>query len=96
MAKRENKEAQPKEQPREMSLEEARAYRASLHKPEERTLSEQEKREQFRLFWAREKQKYGKSKNLEQILWVHLQSVKLDDPKKFEEGIKHFGLQKVR
>lgn len=81
---------------KEMSLEEARAYRASLHKPSMAPLSDQEKREKFRVFWASEKQKYGKSKDLEQILWVHLKAVKLDDPEKFEDGLKHFGLKKVR
>lgn len=82
---------------KEMSLEEARAYRASLHKPAEKKLSDAEKREQFRLFWAQEKQKYGKAaKELEQILWVHLKASKLDEPEQFEKGIAHFGLKKVR
>lgn len=80
----------------QMTLEEARAYRASLHKPNIKALSESEKREQFRLFWAQEKSKYGKSKDLEQILWVHLKSAKFDEPSKFEEGLKHFGLKKVK
>lgn len=85
-----------KETSKEMSLEEAKAYRASLYKPTKKTLSDQEKREQFRLYWAQEKYKYGKSKNLEQIVWMHLKASKLDDPEKFEAGLKHFGLQKVR
>lgn len=81
---------------KEMSLEEARAYRASLYTPSLKSLSDTEKREQFRIFWASEKQKYGKSKDLEQILWLHLKAVKLDEPEKFEDGLKHFGLKKVR
>ncbi len=79
----------------EMSLEESKAFRASLYRPAKVMLSETERREQFRLFWAREKGKYGKPKNLEQILWVHLQSMKLDNPEKFEDGLKHFGLKKL-
>ena len=85
-----------KETLQEMSLEEARAFRASLHKPSEKVLSEPEKREQFRVFWAQQKRKYDKPKELEQILWVHLKAVKLDTPEKFEDGLKHFGLKKVR
>lgn len=95
MAKKELKEDLRVES-KEMSLEEAKAYRASLYKPSAKSLSDQEKREKFRLFWATEKYKYGKSKDLEQILWVHLKASKLDDPEKFEAGLKHFGLQKVR
>lgn len=94
MAKKE-KEA-VKEEAKEMSLEESRAYRASLYKPAQRILSEPEKREQFRVFWAQQKQKYDRPKELEQILWVHLKAAKLDEPEKFEAGLKHFGLKKVR
>ena len=90
MAKRESLEKE------DMTTEEAKAYRASLYKPAPRSLSEQEKREAFRVFWAQEKIKYGKSKDVEQILWVHLKAAKLDSPEKFEAGIAHFGLKKVR
>lgn len=94
MAKKE-KEAM-KEEAKEMSLEESKAFRASLYKPAQIVLSEPEKREHFRIFWAKEKQKYDKPKELEQILWVHLKASKLDEPEKFEAGLKHFGLKKVR
>jgi hypothetical protein len=79
----------------EMTAEEARAFRASLAKPAKKQLSDEEKREEFRLFWAREKYKYGKSKDLEQILWLHLKATKMDEPEKFEQGLKHFGLKKI-
>jgi len=90
MAKKE-KDQQESE---EMTLEEARAFRASLYKPQKTILTQAQKREEFRKFWAREKKNYGKSKDLEQILWVHLLATKMDDPEKFEAGVKHFGLQK--
>ena len=80
----------------EMTAEEARAYRASLARPVVKPLSEQEKRDAFRLYWAQEKYKYGKSKDLEGVLWLHLKSSKMDDPSKFAEGMKHFGLKKIR
>lgn len=90
----EKKKAQ-QEQKSEMTLEEARAYRASLAKSTQSNLSDHEKREQFRTFWAQAKYKYGKSKDLEDILWIHLKAVKMDSPEKFEAGIKHFGLEKA-
>jgi hypothetical protein len=85
-----------KNQSEEMSLEEAKAYRAANYKPEAKALSDQEKREEFRLFWAQQRKKYGKSKELEQILWLHLKAVKLDSPEQFDQGVAHFGLKKVR
>lgn len=85
-----------KEKKSEMTLQEAKAYRASLAPTEARKLDEHEKREQFRIFWAENKYKYGKAKDLEPILWAHLKSAKLDDPKDFEAGIAHFGLKKIR
>ena len=80
----------------EMSLEEAKAFRASLHVPKKKSFSEQEKREEFRIYWAQEKSKYGKSKDLEQILWVHLKSAKFDEPEQFEKGLQHFGLKAIK
>lgn len=79
----------------EMTLEEARSYRASLHKPQAASLTSDQKREEFRKFWAQEKYKYGKSKDLEPILWAHLKASKQDEPEKFEDGIAHFGLKKL-
>ena len=80
----------------EMTLQEAKAYRASLAPQDDKKLDDHEKREQFRLFWAENKYKYGKAKDLEDILWVHIKSAKLDEPKDFEAGLTHFGLKKIR
>lgn len=80
----------------EMSLEEAKAYRASLYKPVARILSEEERREQFKLFWAVSRRKYNKSKKeLENVLWVHLKATGNDESEKFEDGLNHFGLKKI-
>jgi hypothetical protein len=80
----------------EMTVAEARALRAALHKPKAPELTEEQKREEFRKFWAQQKSKYGKSKDLEEILWLHLKAVKKASPEQFEEGVAHFGLKKVR
>lgn len=89
MAKRDLKEGQ------EMTLEESKAYRASLYKPVVKKLSEAEKREKFRLFWAQSRKKYGKPRELESILWIHLKVTKQDEPEQFEAGLQHFGLKKL-
>ncbi len=80
----------------EMSLEEAKAWRASLYKPQPKILTEDQKREAFRIFWASHKSKYGRSKSLEKALWLHLKTVKMDSPEKFAEGLDNFGLKKVK
>lgn len=93
---KEMKKESKKSEKQEMSLAEAKAYRASLYKQAPKEWSEEEKREAFRLFWAQEKYKYGKAKDLEEIVWLHLKSSKLDKPEQFEAGLTHFGLKKIR
>lgn len=90
MAKELKKEAE------EMTLDEAKAYRASLYKPAETVLSLEQCKEEFRQFWAREKSKYGRPKDLEEILWLHLKSTNMTLPKKFQDGLDHFGLKKIK
>ena len=80
----------------EMSLEEAKAYRASLYKPTPRILSEDEKREAFRIFWASQKAKYGKGKSLEKAIWLHLKTIGMNTPEQFAKGLANFGLNKVK
>lgn len=80
----------------EMSLEEAKAYRASLYKPQPKVLTEEQKRESFRVFWASNKSKYGRSKSVEKALWLHLKTIKMDSPEQFAQGLDNFGLKKVK
>jgi hypothetical protein len=85
-----------KDSKKEMSLEEAKAYRASLYRPQSRILSETEKQQQFKLFWAQNRKKYGQPKELEKVLWMHLKKTGNDQIEKFDAGIQHFGFKKVR
>lgn len=94
MAKKESKQ-ELKGSSEEMTLAEARAYRAALHKPVIAELSLEQKREEFRKFWAQNRAKYNKSRDLEQVLWLHLKAVKMESPDKFEAGLAHFGLKKI-
>lgn len=94
MAKKERVEPMKNEQ--EMTADEAKAFRASLYRPEVVKLTEKQKREQFRLFWAKCKRKYGKTKSIEEVIWLHLKSSKMDEPDQFEAGLAHFGLKKIK
>lgn len=96
MAEEKVEKKERKEKKSEMTAQESKAYRMSLVKTRPKKLQEHEKREQFRLYWAENKYKFGKGKDLEEILWVHLKSAKLDDPENFEKGLAHFGLKKIR
>jgi hypothetical protein len=77
-----------------MTLEESKAYRANLHKPVPKVLSEAQRREAFRIWWAGNKKKFGKSGKLELALWLHLKTIGMTEPKDFEAGIFNFGLKK--
>ena len=80
----------------EMSLEEARLWRASLYKPTPKVLNEDQKREAFRIFWAANKSKYEKAKSIEKALWLHLKAINMDSPESFANGLANFGLKKIK
>ena len=88
-------ELKPQKSQSEMTLEQSKAYRAALHKPAPKVLTEEQKRECFRIFWAANKSKYGKSKAIEKAIWLHLKASNMDSPEQFVPGLEHFGLKKV-
>ena len=88
------KSANPEQSP-EMSLEEAKAWRASLAKVSQRPLNQKQKRDAFKVYWTQNKKKYGMTGKLEQVLWLHLVATKNDSPENFENGLKNFGIKKV-
>jgi len=87
--------AKKQTQAAEMTLEEAKAFRAALARPQEKTLSGKQRREAFKAFWAQNKKAYGMTNKLEEILWLHMVATKNDEPANFEAGLKHFGIKKV-
>lgn len=82
-----------KQELQQMTLEEARAWRASLAKNETKKLTQKEKRNAFKIYWAQNKKKFGMSNKQEEIIWLHLVSTKNDSPEKFDDGLKNFGLK---
>ena len=63
MAKKEAKLKTTSEEVKsKMTLEEAKAYRASLYVPQKVKLSETESRNQFKLFWTQNRKRFGKTK----------------------------------
>lgn len=80
----------------QMTVEQARAFRASLYNPAPKPLNSTQRREAFRVFWAANKSKYGQPKSIEKALWLHLESIGMTSPEQFKEGLQHFGLKKVK
>jgi hypothetical protein len=68
------------------------ARNAKKKRPEEQN----DFRDAFADFWAKNKKAYGKAKDLdlEVVLWLHLKAVGCDHPDKFVQGIENFGLKK--
>jgi len=54
-------------------------------------LRESEKREEFRKYFTKLKRKLDLDKNLENVIWLHLKSIKMDTPELFDKGIQNFG-----
>jgi hypothetical protein len=91
-----NNMAKLKQKTEGMSAEEAKTFRASLYRPTKTALTVAQKREQFRIFWAKSRKKYKtKIENIEQILWLHMLASDHDEPSKFSEGLRHFGLKQI-
>lgn len=90
MAKKQAQEDQ------EMSLEEAKAFRASLATTATKPMNAKQKRDAFKVFWTQNKKKYGMTGKLEHVLWLHLVATKNDSPESFENGLKNFGIKKVK
>lgn len=56
---------------------------------------DEDSRIKFQEFWALNRKSYGKSKEIEHILWAHLKAIGCDTPDKFADGIANFGLTKI-
>ena len=76
-------------------LDEARQARLEFIKNKAPKKVDSDFKVSFQEFWAQNRRSYGKGKELEEIIWLHLKAIKHDKPELFEAGIKHFGLTKI-
>jgi predicted urease superfamily metal-dependent hydrolase len=51
-------------------------------------------KEEWSNYWTKNRKAYGESKEIGEIIWLHLKAIGCDKPEKFEEGIKNFGINK--
>jgi hypothetical protein len=73
---------------KDTKLKEAKQKRELLKKQKEQ---KEDSRELFRKYFLKLSKKLTLEAYLEEVLWLHLKSIKCDSSEKFEQGIKHFG-----
>ena len=76
-------------------LDEARQKRIELAAKLEQKKEKQDHYSEFQDWWNLNKNSFQKSKDFEQILWLHLKAIKCDTPDKFLQGVENFGLKRV-
>jgi len=95
MARRKSEESKSRERTVQEKLELARQMRlamAASKRPRAEKASG-DAREKFRSYWALNRRKYGRPRELEETLWAHLASIGATSEDRFEDGLRHFGLE---
>ncbi len=95
MAKPKNPDKKTTAEELQSKLDRARQARLAMAKGKKLPVSQVEAREQFRVYWTAAKKEFNRGKDLEDILWAHLKSIKHDKPELFEAGVLNFGLVKA-
>jgi hypothetical protein len=67
---------------------------AKQEQRQSQSLDEDDTREAFRKYWALNKQSFKQSKDVEEIVWLHLKAIKHNTPDLFEQGVINFGFKK--
>jgi hypothetical protein len=48
-------------------------------------------REEFRKYFLKLNKKLNLNKSLEEVIWIHLKTIKHDKKELFDKGVEHFG-----
>jgi len=75
----------------EQKIAKARKRRLALAEEKTPTLEVSDNREEFRKYFLKLCKKLNLNKSLEEVIWVHLKSIKHDKVELFDNGVKHFG-----
>lgn len=74
------------------NIEKARERRIALAKEMKQPEADNsDNREDFRKYFLKLSKKLELDKSLEEIIWVHLKTIKHDKKELFDKGINHFG-----
>lgn len=72
-------------------IEKARKKRIALAKEIKKAEEKTDERENFRKYFLKLSKKLSLNKSLEEVVWIHLKTIKHDKKELFDKGIKHFG-----
>lgn len=72
-------------------IEKARKKRIALAKEIKKAEKKTDERENFRKYFLKLSKKLNLDKYLEDVIWIHLKSIKHNKKELFDKGIKHFG-----
>ena len=72
-------------------IEKARKRRIALAKEIKQAEKKTDERENFRKYFLKLSKKLNLDKYLEDVIWIHLKSIKHNKKELFDKGIKHFG-----
>lgn len=61
-------------------------------KPYQVSSDEISARDKFSEFWAQNRKKFDRPRELEDVIWAHLKASGHDKPELFTKGLTHFGL----
>jgi hypothetical protein len=53
--------------------------------------NKEDNREEFRKYFLKLNKKLNLNKSLEEVIWIHLKTIKHDKKELFDKGIEHFG-----
>ena len=81
------------EDSKEKSIERARKKRIALAKEKNIKIDETDQRKAFKKYFLKTSKKYNIRKDLEDIIWIHLKTIKKDSEELFDQGLKHFGIK---
>jgi len=69
----------------------ARKRRLALAAERKPVEEKSDSREDFRKYFLKISKKLEINKSMEEVIWIHLKTIKCDSKELFEKGIKHFG-----
>jgi hypothetical protein len=88
---KETKQVKSKAELDKERVDKARKKRIALAKNKAPAIEETDDREDFRKYFLKLNKKLELNKSLEEVIWIHLKTIKCDKKELFDKGIKHFG-----
>lgn len=89
--KAKTRKSRKKVESQEEAIAKARKRRLALAKDKTPEPDKSDSREDFRKYFVRLNKKLNLDRYMEEVIWIHLKTIKCDSKDLFDKGIKHFG-----